>query len=34
VPSYLSDHTSGKLNLDKASCVVCHGRNFRCLGCH
>ncbi len=34
VASYLSDHTSGKLNLDKASCVVCHGRNFRCLGCH
>jgi hypothetical protein len=34
VASFLSDHTSGKLNLDKASCVVCHGRNFRCLGCH
>jgi hypothetical protein len=34
VPSFLSDHTSGKLNLDKASCVICHGRNFRCLGCH
>jgi hypothetical protein len=34
VPSFLSDHTSGKLNLDKATCVVCHGRNFRCLGCH
>ena len=33
-PSFLSSHTSGKLNLDKASCVVCHGRNFRCLGCH
>ena len=34
LPSFLSDHTSGKLNLDKASCVICHGRNFRCLGCH
>ena len=34
VASFLSDHTSGKLNLDKASCVVCHGREFRCLGCH
>jgi predicted CXXCH cytochrome family protein len=34
LPGFLSDHTSGKLNLDKASCVVCHGRNFRCLGCH
>ena len=33
LPGFLSDHTSGKLNLDKASCVVCHGRNFRCLGC-
>ena len=34
VPGYLSSHTSGKLNLDKPSCVVCHGRSFRCLGCH
>ena len=34
LPSFLSDHTSGKMNLDKPSCVVCHGRNFRCLGCH
>jgi predicted CXXCH cytochrome family protein len=34
LPGFLSDHTSGKLNLDKASCAVCHGRNFRCLGCH
>jgi hypothetical protein len=34
LPGFLSDHTSGKLNLDKASCMVCHGRNFRCLGCH
>ena len=34
LPGFLSDHTSGKLNLDKASCVVCHGRSFRCLGCH
>ena len=34
VDSFMSDHTSGKLNLDKASCAVCHGRNFRCLGCH
>lgn len=34
VSGFLSGHTSGKLNLDKASCVVCHGRNFRCLGCH
>jgi len=34
VANFISNHTSGKLNLDKASCVVCHGRNFRCLGCH
>ncbi|MCU1233332.1 MAG: cytochrome family protein [Candidatus Solibacter sp.] len=34
VPGYMSIHNSGKANLDKASCVVCHGRNFRCLGCH
>ena len=34
LPGFLSDHTSGRLSLDKASCVVCHGRNFRCLGCH
>ena len=34
LPGFLSDHTSGKLKLDKASCAVCHGRNFRCLGCH
>jgi hypothetical protein len=34
VSSFLSSHTSGKLNLDKTTCTVCHGRNFRCLGCH
>ena len=34
LPGFLSDHTSGKLNLDKASCVICHGKEFRCLGCH
>ena len=34
VPSFLNDHTSGKLNLDKVTCTVCHGREFRCLGCH
>ena len=32
--NFISNHTSGKLNLDKPSCVICHGRNFRCLGCH
>jgi len=34
VAGFMSEHSSGRLNLDKASCTVCHGRNFRCLGCH
>jgi predicted CXXCH cytochrome family protein len=34
VEGFMSAHSSGKLNLDKASCTVCHGRTFRCLGCH
>ena len=34
VSGFLSDHTSGKMNLDKTTCAVCHGQNFRCLGCH
>jgi len=31
---FMSTHTTGKLNLDKTTCAVCHGRTFRCLGCH
>jgi len=31
---YVDTHSSGKLNLDKPSCVICHGVDFRCLGCH
>ncbi|MGH9632001.1 MAG: cytochrome c3 family protein [Bryobacteraceae bacterium] len=27
-------HGSGKANLDKPSCAVCHGRTFTCQGCH
>ena len=27
-------HSSGKLNLDKTTCAVCHGRSFTCRGCH
>ena len=34
VSGFLSDHTSGKMKLDKTTCTVCHGQNFRCLGCH
>jgi hypothetical protein len=28
------EHSTGKLKLDKPSCVICHGRQFRCMGCH
>ena len=31
---YLDSHTGGAVRLDKPSCAVCHGRRFRCLGCH
>jgi hypothetical protein len=31
---YVDTHSSGKLQLDKPSCVPCHGVDFRCLGCH
>jgi predicted CXXCH cytochrome family protein len=34
VEGFITAHSSGKLNLDKASCTICHGRTFRCLGCH
>jgi hypothetical protein len=33
-PDFLDTHTSGKSGLDKTTCAVCHGRRFRCLGCH
>ena len=33
-PDYVDRHSTGKMNLDKPSCVVCHSKNFRCLGCH
>jgi len=31
---YLGAHSQKNANLDKASCAVCHGRKFTCLGCH
>jgi hypothetical protein len=34
VAGFMSAHNSGKMKLDKPSCVICHGSNFRCLGCH
>jgi hypothetical protein len=33
-PDFLDTHTTGKLGLDEQTCAVCHGRHFRCLGCH
>ncbi|MEW5975654.1 MAG: hypothetical protein AB1898_07595 [Acidobacteriota bacterium] len=33
-PDFIDVHSSGKANLDKATCTICHGRNFRCMGCH
>lgn len=32
--NYVDVHSTGKANLDKPSCVICHGRRFQCLGCH
>jgi hypothetical protein len=31
---YIDVHSTSRANLDKASCVICHGRRFTCLGCH
>lgn len=31
---FLDLHSSGKLNMDKSTCAVCHGRRFTCQGCH
>jgi len=33
-PLYLDEHSRRDAGLDKASCAVCHGRHFTCLGCH
>lgn len=33
-PGFVDLHSSGKANLDKTTCAVCHGRRFTCLGCH
>ena len=27
-------HSTGKLDLDKLSCLPCHGKTFSCKGCH
>jgi hypothetical protein len=31
---FMDRHSSGKVQLDKSTCAVCHGRTFRCMGCH
>jgi Cytochrome c7 and related cytochrome c len=31
---FADTHSSGKLNLDKTTCALCHGRRFTCGGCH
>lgn len=32
--NWLDFHSSGKANLDRQSCQVCHGKQFTCRGCH
>ena len=31
---FLDRHSTGKLGLDKTTCLPCHGKNFTCMGCH
>lgn len=33
-PEWVDGHSDTKANIDKSGCAVCHGRNFRCQGCH
>lgn len=32
--NFMDTHSSGKLQMDKTTCAVCHGRRFTCQGCH
>jgi hypothetical protein len=32
--NFVDTHSTGKMKLDKPSCVICHGKKFNCLGCH
>lgn len=32
--NFMDTHSAGKLQLDKTTCAVCHGRTFTCMGCH
>jgi c(7)-type cytochrome triheme protein len=31
---FIDGHSTGKMGFDKLTCQPCHGRNFRCMGCH
>ncbi len=31
---YLESHSRKNVKLDKPSCRICHGVDFRCMGCH
>ena len=31
---FIDLHSTGRLNLDKTTCLPCHGTNFACMGCH
>ena len=33
-PDFLDSHPKKLASLGKETCDVCHGRKFRCLGCH
>ncbi|MEZ5355075.1 MAG: cytochrome c3 family protein [Bryobacteraceae bacterium] len=34
VGDFMDQHSTGRAGLNKLSCVVCHGKGFRCMGCH
>jgi len=31
---FLESHSRPEVKFDKTTCALCHGRKFRCLGCH
>jgi len=31
---FADGHSTGKLGLDKTTCLPCHGKHFTCMGCH
>lgn len=33
-PDFLDLHSRKDFKFEKSSCTICHGTNFRCLGCH